>query len=388
MRAKSTIALLALVALVAAAGPASADTAAEPYAGITVEQLYDSNVQNTGVSDEVTRVTPRLGLLLDGPRLKLDADYRIGFFEYAEGSVDNTINHRAALVGKAAATERLSFDTRMVLIVGSDPILLDQPGLAIPQGGFDDFEGHVGTAYRATRRLTLDLSYLYRRSRFDLADGMSPLAFDGDEHRVDGDAGYRLTRRLTLRILGRFQHFVSFGVTDTSLGDAGGGGAGLEYKLGRTITARADGGPLVFSNGGATWFGLAQIQQRGERMRWTVFGLRDVYGGTSAAYAVWAESVQAVGTFRLTKQIDLRVRGAIFRDGLAPNVDWNVEGLVGRVDAGYSLFGNNARIELYGEYRTQDAAAGLAFDNFHRTLVGVRLVAFAGADLLSLGDTP
>src|ERR1051326_7433278 len=103
MRAKSTIALLALVALVAAAGPASADTAAEPYAGITVEQLYDSNVQNTGVSDEVTRVTPRLGVLLDGPRLKLDADYRIGFFEYAEGSVDNTINHRAALVGKAAA---------------------------------------------------------------------------------------------------------------------------------------------------------------------------------------------------------------------------------------------------------------------------------------------
>ena len=379
---------MALLALLAMAGPARADTAAEPYAGITLEQLYDSNVQNTGNSDEVTRVTPRLGLLVDGPRLKLDADYRIGFFEYAEGTVDNTINHRAALVGKAAATERLSFDTRMVLVIGSDPILLDRPGLAIPQGGFDDFEGHVGMAYRATRRLTLDLSYLYRRSRFDLAGRENPLAFDGDEHRVDGDAAYRLTRRLTLRILGRAQHFVSFGTADTSLGDAGGGGAGLDYALGRSTVARAEGGPLVFSNGGATWFALAQLQHRGERMRWTLLALRDVYGGTSAAYAVWAESVQLMGSFRLTRQIDLRVRGAAYRNGPAPDLDWNVEGLVGRVDAGYSLFGNNARFELYAEQRTQDAAGTFAFDNVHRTIVGVRLVAFAGADLLSLGDLP
>lgn len=378
---------MALLALLALAGPARADTAAEPYAGITVEQLYDSNVQNTGNSDEVTRVTPRVGLLIDGPRLKLDADYRIGFFEYAEGTLDNTINHRAALVGKAAATERLSFDTRMVLVIGADPILLDRPGIAIPQGGFDDFEGHVGTAYRATRRLTLDLSYLYRRSRFDLAQGESPLAFDGDEHRVDGDAAYRLTRRLTLRVLGRVQHFVSFGTTD-SLGDAAGGGGGLDYALGPNTLARADGGPLLFTSGGTTWFALAQVQHRGERMRWTLAALRDVYGGTSAAEAVWAESIQVAGAFRITRNIDLRVRGAAYRNGPAPEYDANVSGVVGRVDAGYSLFGNNARFELYGEHRAQDAAGGLAFDTIQRTIVGVRLVAFAGADLLSLGDLP
>src|SRR5262249_34521446 len=218
----------------------------------------------------------------------------------AEGTVDNSINHRAALVGRAAATERLSFDTRMVLVIGSDPILLDRPGIAIPHGGFDDFEGHVGMAYRATRRLTLDLSYLYRRSRFDLAEGMNPLAFDGDEHRVDGDAAYRLTRRLTMRILGRVQHFVSFGTAD-SLGDAVGGGGGLEYRLTPSIAARAEAGPLVFTSGGTTWFARAQLQHRGERMRWTLLALRDVYGGTSAAQAVWAESVQLVGAFRLTR---------------------------------------------------------------------------------------
>jgi len=378
---------IALLALLATAGAARADTATEPYAGITLEQLYDSNVRNTGNSDEVTRVTPRLGLLIDGPRLKLDADYRIGFFEYAEGSVDNTVNHRAALVGKAAATERLSFDTRMVLVIGSDPILLDRPGIAIPEGGFDDFEGHVGMAYRATRRLTLDLSYLYRRSRFDLAEGMNPQAFDGDEHRVDGDAAYRLTRRLTMRILARAQHFVSFGTTD-SLGNAVGGGAGLDYALGRNTLARAQGGPLVFENGGTTWFGLAQVEHRGERMRWTLAALRDIYGGTSAAEAVWADSVQLVGAFRLTRRIDLRVRGVAYRNGPAPDLDHNVSGLVGRIDAGYSLFGNNARFELYGEHRSQDAAFGLTFDNVQRTLVGVRLIAFAGADLLSLGDLP
>lgn len=378
---------IALLALLAMASPARADTAAEPYAGITVEQLYDSNVQNTGNSDEVTRVTPRLGLLIEGPRLKLDADYRIGFFEYAEGTVDNTINHRAALVGKAMATERLTFDTRMVLTIGSDPILLDRPGIAIPEGGFDDFEGHVGMAYRATRRLTLDLSYLYRRSRFDEAEGMNPLAFDGDEHRVDGDAAYRLSRRLTMRILARAQHFVSFGTTD-SLGNAVGGGAGLDYALGPNTLARADAGPLVFTTGGTTWFALAQVQHRGERMRWTLAALRDVYGGTSAAEAVWAESVQAMGAFRLTRRIDLRVHAAAYRNGPAPDFDSNVTGLVGRVDAGYSLFGNNARFELYGEHRSQDVSGVVAFDNIQRTIVGVRLVAFAGADLLSLGDLP
>ena len=378
---------IALLALLAMASPARADTGAEPYAGITVEQLYDSNVQNTGNSDEVTRVTPRLGLLIDGPRLKLDADYRIGFFEYAEGTVDNTINHRAALVGKAAATERLSFDTRMVLVIGADPILLDRPGIAIPQGGFDDFEGHIGTAYRATRRLTLDLSYLYRRSRFDLAGGENPLAFDGDEHRVDGDAAYRLTRRLTLRVLGRAQHFVSFGTTD-SLGSAVGGGAGLDYAITPLTIARAEAGPLEFTSGGTTWFALAQVQHRGERMRWTLAAVRDVYGGTSAAEAVWAESIQLVGAFRLSRHFDLRLRGAGYRNGTAPDLDSNVSGLVARADIGYSLFGNNARFELYGEHRSQDVTGDVAFDNLQRTIVGVRLVAFAGADLLSLGDLP
>src|SRR5262249_5676188 len=132
---------------------ARADTEADPYAGIAVEQLYDSNVENSHGADAVTRVTPRLGFLVLGPRVDLDAAYRLGIHTYADGSAPNSINHRASIVGRAAATPRLDVDTRLILVAGADPILLDRPGIAIPQGPFVDFEGHAGAKYQAERRL-------------------------------------------------------------------------------------------------------------------------------------------------------------------------------------------------------------------------------------------
>lgn len=378
----------AALALVLVSGPAArADVETQPYAGVSVEQLYDSNVENSHGADGVTRVTPRLGFLFEGPRLKLDLDYRIGFHEYDTGTIDNSINHRAAVVGRTELTPRLAADTRIVLISGEDPILLERPGVFIPDGGFTDLEAHLGTAYAVTRRLSVEASYLFRLSRFDLADEMNGLAFNGDEHRVDLATAYRWTRRLTLRAVARGQHFITYDAPEENT-DAVGGGLGFDYSFTELLGLRVEGGPLYYSGNGsaATWFATASLLHRGETMRWAISAFRDLYGGTSTAQAIWSEAVAATGVFRLTRELDLRVRAGAYRNGFAPSGDAQVSGLLGRVDLGMSIFRNNARFELYGEHRGQDATGGLAFGDVQRTVVGVRLVALAGADILSLGD--
>lgn len=374
-----------LLALWLLAGTAAAET--EPYAGVSVEQLFDSNVMNSRGPDAVTRVTPRVGILLEDQRFTLDADYRLGLHAYAAGTADDSINHRAALFGRAVATPRFTAETRMTLVAGDDPVLLDRPGVAVPQGAFVDLAGQIGGAWRATRRLTLDLSYLYRRSRFDLASGPMPLAFDGDEHRIDAAADYRMTRRWTLRTLARGQHFVGIGPMDT-LGDALGTGAGLIFALNEHWRMRGEAGPLWFTGSGVTWFALTEVSWRGRSTRWAVQALRELYGGTGAAEAIWTESLIGEGTFRFGRGIGLRIRAGGYRNGAAPAADADVSGLLVRADLGWLIFSNHARLELYAEHRAQDADGGTAFGDVQRTVAGLRLVAVAGTDLLSLGDIP
>src|SRR5262249_17282762 len=162
------------------AGAAFADTAAEPHVAISLEGLYDSNVMNSRGQDEGTRVTPQAGILLVDPRFTLHADYGLGIHTYAEGQGDGSLHHHPLLVGKWAATPRLDLDTNIHFVDGDDPVLLERAGVAVPIGGFTDFEARAGASWRAERRLTLDLAYSYRRSRFDLAATPNPLGYDGD----------------------------------------------------------------------------------------------------------------------------------------------------------------------------------------------------------------
>ena len=69
MQKLTTITLAALGLALFSAVAAHGDTGTDPYAGVAVEELYDSNVQNTKGPDSVTRVTPRLGFVVAGPRV-------------------------------------------------------------------------------------------------------------------------------------------------------------------------------------------------------------------------------------------------------------------------------------------------------------------------------
>lgn len=375
------------IAILAIAGSAHADPRTRPYAGVAVEQIYDSNVYNKRGDDAVTRVWPRIGLLADHATWKLDADYRLGLHAYGGGTADNSISHRGALAAQLAATPRLTLNVDGVVLVGDDPVLLDRAGIAIPSGGFFDLATHAGLSWRWTRRTTATLDYHYRLSRFDLADQVDSLAFDGDEHRIDAGLAWRWTRTLTLRGVARGQHFVSFGST-TSLGDAAGGGLGVDYRFARVWRARVLGGPLYFSGdeGGAAYFWTADLTRLGQTWRMALRGNRDLYGGTSAADAVWYESLQLDGTLRLARNLSLRARGGVYRGGAAPNGDVNVTGVVGHASVGWMVW-KGARLDVFAEQRVQDADGGLSFGDVTRTVAGIRLTAVAGLDLLSLGET-
>ncbi len=378
--------LLPIAAIGLCASVAQADTITEPFAGVTLEQLYDSNVMNARGQDAVTRVTPRVGFVVETRRLELGADYRLGLHAYATGTAASTINHRGSLGTTWRATPRLGLHASAVMVMGDDPVLLDRPGVAIPQGGFFDLVAEVGMDWRATRRVDLGLDVMHRSSRFDLAQGPSPLAFDGDEQRVDANAAYRLSRRWTTRLIGRYQHFVSYGGTG-ALGDAIGGGAGAELKLSERTRARAYGGAVFFVGSIPGWFAGADVTRIGQRWRLALRAFHDIYGGTSAAEAVWFDSLLVDGTFKLSKRIDLRVRAGGYRGGVAPNYDMNVTGLIAHGHLGWSL-NRNARLELYGEHRAQDAGGGIAFGDVQRTVAGLRLTTVIGTELSSIGELP
>src|SRR5688500_15177107 len=179
------------MAVIGLTASAAAETVTSPYAGVAAEQIYDSNVMNSRGGDAVTRVSPRVGLLAESERLSLLGEYRIGLHAYAGGAAENSINHRGAAGITWKSTPRLTLGADAVLLVGDDPVLLDRPGVIIPQGGFFDVNGHTGLAYRLTRRTTGSLDYRVRVSRFDLAGGPDPLAYDGDEHRLDAALAWR-----------------------------------------------------------------------------------------------------------------------------------------------------------------------------------------------------
>src|SRR5438045_1473811 len=66
----------------------------EPSVALSTDVAYDSNVFNGRGEDLVTRIAPHLALRIADQRLKLDLGYDLGFWVYASGTAENSINHR------------------------------------------------------------------------------------------------------------------------------------------------------------------------------------------------------------------------------------------------------------------------------------------------------
>src|SRR5262249_18462982 len=159
-----------------------------------------------------------------------------------------------------------------------------------------------------------------------------------------------------------YDHFVAVSAP-TTLGDAVGGGAGIDYFFTETTSGRLQGGALRFTEASATWVALAEVVHRAELSRWSLRAVRDVFGGTGRYEAIWYESAMAEALFRLGRHLDVRVRTGVYRNGIAPDADAYVNGALVHGSVGWLAFRDNVHLELYGEYRGQDATGGFELGN-------------------------
>jgi hypothetical protein len=143
----------------------------------------------------------------------------------------------------------------------------------------------------------------------------------------------------------------------------------------------------MFTGGGTTWFGRVDMARIGRRWHAAIVGLRELYGGTGANQALWADSLALEGRYLIARRTWVRARAGGYLSGPGPDMPSNVSGLIGHADLGWML-DRTIQIEFYGEHRSQSADGGIAFGDVQRTVVGVRLSVVAGADLFALGEVP
>jgi hypothetical protein len=381
--------LLGVIAMIlcALATNARADTLDHPYVAVSAEELFDSNVNNSRGPDAVSRLTPEIGWLHLGPTTQIFLDYKLALHAYAFGAADSSVNHR----GEARLTTELAphftLTTGGVLLIASDPILLDRPGVAVPTGPFDDLTTSIAVLDHVTRRFTLDAAYGFRLTRFQLASEMPGAAFNGDEHDVELGAAYRATRRLDMgaKLLG--SDFITYG-----------GGVGslqtiapvlsIGWRASRRLRLQAQAGPMWTFDRSITWIGGGRLVWEGRRLHGTIDVSRSIFGGTGADSAVWSDWARAALTWRFHRRSAFRMILGGFSQGAAPDGPATVNGLSARAELGFLAFGKFGRIDIYAEERLQDATGGVAFTNINRTVVGVRLVAVTGASLIDLGEAP
>ena len=73
-----------------------------------LDSAYDDNVYNSRGPDFVNRMTPHASYRLIDPRVKLEPSYDFGYWTYALGKADNSLNHRADVSVEGHPTRRLT----------------------------------------------------------------------------------------------------------------------------------------------------------------------------------------------------------------------------------------------------------------------------------------
>src|SRR5438045_1325919 len=86
-----------------------------------VDSAYDDNVFNGRGPDWVNRVNPHGLLRVRSERLKLETAYDLGYWTYAFGKAENSLNHRATASLDTVATRRFTFHLADEFVRAEDP---------------------------------------------------------------------------------------------------------------------------------------------------------------------------------------------------------------------------------------------------------------------------
>jgi hypothetical protein len=398
-----------LVVAVAAClcGAAQAEPVHEVSLAAGIDSAYDSNVFNGKGPDYVNRIDPHASYRLIDPRAKLELAYDLGYWTYAFGKAENTINHRADVVAEGWAARRLFLHADDEFSRAEDPGFLSRIGVVAPQIGIFDNVADANAAINVTRRFYTGLGYTYHWARFDPYTAQQALVFlplfDGAEHDVAASGGFKVTRRDDLRVQMRAQDFTAGPqATDSNrwnIGATYSPTVGWRHQLLRELEASADVGPAFYQQlhdavnipraPGSGWTYRLNAVLRYYTPSWRAAATytHDIVGATGAGTALWADYVYLQGGYHLLERLDAHVGAGYFRNGLAPATEWGYDGVSGDTIFDYRVI-NNLRLGAYYTVRWQRTgpgalAPGVAtaqFPSVLRQIVGLRLLAVLGAD--------
>jgi hypothetical protein len=319
------------VLVLASASPATARPVAEPTLALGVDSAYDSNVFNGRGPDLVNRITPHAGLEVHDERTDLKLGYDLGFWIYATGTADNSINHRALGSYEGRLTRRLRLRLADEFIYADDPGFLLRAGVVAPQTSILDNVAEGALAYRLTRRLDGELDYAYRHTSFGQPPPTykAPL-FNGDQHDAVALLTFRAGRLDDVRLSHRVSYFT---VNRAGLAVENAPALGWRHQFVRDLEMRLEGGPVVYTTleeaaqiqasalqgSGVSWRGAALLRFYTPRWRSMLAFTRDFVGGTGAGAVLWADYVTLSGGVHLEQKLDARLAVGYFANGFAPN---------------------------------------------------------------------
>ena len=402
-------ALLTAAFALVAAGRSEARPVQEISAAAGVDSAYDDNVFNGRGPDWVNRVNPQGTYHLIDPRVKLDAGYQLGYWTYAFGKAENSINHRANFNLEARPLRRLTIRVADELARAEDPGFLTRIGVVAPQIGITDNVAEAALGVNLSRRWVMGAGYLFHFATFDpysaqmVAQGL-PTLYDGAEHDADLSFLYRVTRSDDLHFGTRFQHFtagpqhVSFSRWD--LANTYTPTVGWRHQFLPEVELSADVGPLFYQDlagamnvpgapqdSGVTWRLASRLRYYTPSWRASVAYTHDLVGATGAGSAIWADYVYAQGGWHWLERIDLSAGAGYFRNGRAVSQAFAYDGVTVDALADFRVI-DNLRLGAYYTLRWQETGPGAVppgmatgqFPNVTRNIVGIRLLAVIGPD--------
>jgi hypothetical protein len=405
MRRLSHITALSLTLAMGTAAQASPKQELSLAAGL--DSAYDGNVYNSRGPDFVNRVSPHFSYRVLATRGAFSASYDLGFWTYAFGKAENSINHRADLGGEFRPTRHLTLKVADEFARAEDPGFLSRLGVVAPQIGIFDNIADASAVAEFAPRLYGGLGYTYHWARFDQYDAIQamkfPSLYDGAEHDAQGTFTYRVTRHDDMRFGGRYQMFTAGPqATDANrwnIGSTYSPTLGWRHGFSPVLEWTADAGPLFYqalqaASNIPTAPGSGWSWRMGTLLRWytptwraSVSYNHDLLGATGAGTALWADAVYGQIGYHWLEKFDAHVGAGYFRNGKAVSQPVAYDGVTADLMVDYRVI-NNFRLGAYYTLRWQQVGPG-AFDpgtdvtqfpSVTRNIVGVRLLAVLGAD--------
>ncbi|REG37279.1 hypothetical protein ATI61_101259 [Archangium gephyra] len=371
---------LAAAAVMGTSPAALAGTVVEPRAQVSLEERYDDDfrLNAAGVTGGqlMTKVTPRLGLDLKDPTLKLESYYAADLL-MRHGSGRVTLDHRGAMSVRKQLSRRLRVEASGSIYRVTDPASLPRDSVARSTDPVLYGQSRVYVSGRLSRQVDLGAGYAFEGVRVQVAGSDA-----GFVHTPFAELWLRTTRRLSLGLEYRYQGFL-FG---DNFQQAHGVFGALRYRLSRQTTFTARGGPVSFTAGDGTGgliprVKLELLHEAGPFDLGLVAG-HDLVGASGFTNALWADYAGLVLNRHFSDRVSVYGVASFFRNGRAPGEGAFTWDGGARVAQGYALgAGLEFKINRYVSMQTavdriaqvgvdEEVAAGM---NLTRNVAAIRL---------------